>query len=123
MSLPIFMTCILCGGLCFVLVFLYLGQKQHQKWDAHISEAKKQLEDVGLIYNHSHRLIDKNDGLVKYLRVYELRYNPDKKKVFAHIYMVTRNGEIGEWYDDYTYLLKVNTQYIIEDCGEWDPKK
>lgn len=123
MTLPIFMTCILCGGLCFCLIFLYLGQKQHQKWDVHISEAKKQLEDVGLIYNHSYRLINKKNGIVKYIRVYDLRYNPDKKNVFAHAYCVSKNGEIGEWYDVYLYLLDVNKNYEIEDCGEWNPKK
>ena len=39
----------------------------------------------------------------------------------VHAYIVTKNGEIGTWYDDYNYLLEIPERWNIEDCGEWNP--
>lgn len=104
-------------------VFGYFSYRQHIKWNTYISGARTELENAGLKYNHSYRLVSKLTGSVAYIRIYSIKYSPDNKQVMVHAYMVSKNGEIGEWYDDCKYLLEIPERWNIEDCGEWNPKK
>lgn len=106
-----------------IFLCLYFGNKQHKEWNNYINDAKNKLENLGFTYNHSYKLIHKKNESILYLRIFELKYCPNKKKVYAHVYMTTKNGEIGTWYDDFNYLLDINKKWNIIDCGEWNPDK
>lgn len=108
---------------CIVMsVFGYLTHKQHVKWNTYISEAKTKLENAGFKFNHFYRLVSKLTDTIAYIRIYEIKYSPDKNKVMVHACMVSKNGEIGTWYDDCNYLLEIPERWNIEDCGEWNPE-
>lgn len=100
---------------------LYFDNKQHKEWSNYINDAKSKLENSGLKYNHSYKLIHKKTESISYLRIFEFKYRPDKKKVYAHVYMVDKSGEIGIWYDDFNHLIGINERWNIIDCGEWNP--
>ena len=113
---------VICVITCLVIcVFEYFSHKQHVKWNTYISEAKTKLENAGFKFNHSYRLVSKLTDTIEYIRIYEIKYSPDKNKVMVHAYIVSKNGEIGTWYDDYNYLLEIPERWNIEDCGEWNP--
>ena len=113
---------VICVITCIVMiVFEYFLHKQHVKWNTYISEAKTKLENAGFKFNHSYRLVNKLTDTIEYIRIYGIKYSPDKNKVMVHAYIVTKNGEIGTWYDDYNYLLEIPERWNIEDCGEWNP--
>ena len=113
---------VICVITCIVMiVFEYFLHKQHVKWNTYISEAKTKLENAGFKFNHSYRLVNKLTDTIEYIRIYGIKYSPDKNKVMVHAYIVTKNGEIGTWYDDYNYLLEIPERWNIEDCGEWSP--
>lgn len=118
----ILFLCILALAPCIVIgTCLFFGNKQHEKWKKYINDAKSKLENSGLKCNHSYKLIHKENESISYLRIFELKYCPDKKKVYAHAYMVSKSGEIGTWYDDFNYLIGINKRWNIIDCGEWNP--
>lgn len=113
---------VICVIICIVMiVFEYFSHKQHVKWNTYISEAKTKLENAGFKFNHSYRLVNKLTDTIEYIRIYGIKYSPDKNKVMVNAYIVTKNGEIGTWYDDYNYLLEIPERWNIEDCGEWNP--
>ena len=114
---------VICVITCIVMiVFEYFLHKQHVKWNTYISEAKTKLENAGFKFNHSYRLVNKLTDTIEYIRIYGIKYSPDKNKVMVHAYIVSKNGEIGTWYDDYNYLLEIPERWNIEDCGEWNPE-
>lgn len=99
----------------------YFKSKTAKKWNKIISDVKKELEDAGFIYNHSYQLVNKEDNTkIRFLRIFELKYNPNTEKVYAHCYMTTKDNEIGTWYDDYKYLVDIPTRWNITDNGEWN---
>lgn len=100
----------------------YSRNKQLKKWYKLVYDAKEQLENAGLKFNHSYQLIHKNDGNIRFLRIFELKYNHPTEKVYAHVYMTTKDGEIGTWYDDYTYVLDIPNKWELKDNGEWNPE-
>lgn len=102
-----------------ICILEYCKAKQAKKWNKFISDAKEQLADAGLVFNHSYEL--RHDDKIRFLRIFELKYNPESKKIYAHVYMTTKSGEIGTWYDDYTYLLDIHERWNLTDTGEWDP--
>lgn len=113
---------VICVIVCIVMsVFEYFSHKQHVKCNTYISEAKTKLENAGFKFNHSYRLVNKLTDTIEYIRIYGIKYSPDKNKVMVNAYIVTKNGEIGTWYDDYNYLLEIPERWNIEDCGEWNP--
>lgn len=116
----VILAVILCTVSTVMSVFGYLSHKQHVKWNTYISDAKTKLENAGLKFNHSYRLVNKLTDAIVYIRIYGIKYSPDKNKVMVHAYMLTRSGEIGTWYDDYKYLLEIPEKWNIEDCGEWN---
>ena len=109
-------------AVCLILVFEHFRQKQNKTWSQYINTAKTELETIGFIYNHSYQLVSKkDDGKIRFLRIFGLKYNPNDKKVYAHCYMTDKNGEIGTWYDDYKYLLDIPDRWNLTDNGEWNP--
>lgn len=104
-----------------ICILEYFKSKQAKRWNKIISDAKKELEDSGFVFNHSYELTNKENSAIGFIRIYELKYNPNTKKVYAHVYMTTKDGEIGTWYDEYTYLLDINTRWNLKDNGEWNP--
>lgn len=104
-----------------LLCIEYFRHKQSVEWNTYINEAKEALEKAGFIFNHSYRLTHKETGKTSYIRIFAIKYSPDKKKVMVHAYMLTKDGEIGTWYDDCNYLLDIYKRWNIEDCGEWNP--
>lgn len=101
----------------------YFSNKQYKERIEYINDAKNKLEKSGLKYNHSYKLIHKKNERISYLRIFGLKYCPDKKKVYANVYMTNKNGEIGTWYDDFNYLIDIDKRWNIIDCGEWNPNK
>ena len=109
------------GVVALICILEYFRAKQAKKWNKIISGAQKELEDAGFIFNHSYELIKKDTWQIRFLRIFELKYNPNTKKVYAHCYMTDKNGEIGTWYDDYKYLLDIPNRWNLTDNGEWNP--
>lgn len=107
--------------MCIIILYVYLISRQNIRYTQYINDAKTKLKLAGFIYNHSYRLVHKTKNKIAYIRIFSLKYSPDNKKVMAHAYMVTKNGEIGEWYDEYMHLLEIKNKWNIEDCGEWNP--
>lgn len=121
--LDILFLCIIILAPCILIsTCLYFSNKQHKEWSNYINDAKSKLENSGLKFNHSYRLIHKEKDTILYLRIFGLKYCPDKKKVYVTCYMTTKDGEIGTWYDDYKYLLEIPTRWNLTDNGEWNPK-
>lgn len=115
------LTCILVAIVIVTLVSIECFiHKQQNKWNVYISDAKTKLKNAGLRFNHSYRLRNKTTNTVAYIRIFEIRYSPNKNKVMIHAYLVSKNGEIGTWYDEYNYLLEIPKKWDIEDCGEWN---
>ena len=99
---------ILCG-----VISLRLRKKEIEK----MNEAKLKLEENALIkFNHSYRLINEKDKSIRYIRVFSIILD---KEVKAKCFFITKNGEIGTWYDNIEFLYVIKDNYDIEDCGEW----
>ena len=100
---------ILCG-----IYMLRLNSKEIDK----LNEAKLKLEEnTGIKFNHSYRLIRKNDKSIRYIRVFSIY--PLNKEIKVKCFLTTTEGEIGIWFDKIELLYKIKDNYDLEDCGEW----
>lgn len=110
-------------GVCSVIafsVYSILYTRNSLKYtNRMIDFAKNDLEKAGFLYNHSYKIINKLDSRIQYLRIFDLKYNTNTKSVCAWVYITTKKGEIGEWYDDVKYIIDIPNKWTLEDCGEW----
>lgn len=100
----------LCG-----IYMLRLNSKEIDK----LNEAKLKLEEnTGIKFNHSYRLIHKNDKSIRYIRVFSIY--PLNKEIKVKCFLTTTKGEIGIWFDKIELLYKIKDNYDLEDCGKWN---
>ena len=84
-----------------------------------LNELKNKLEETYRIkFNHSYKLINKNDKSIRYLRVFSIYVFG--KEVKAKCYLTTKGGEIGVWDDKIEFLYTIKDNYELEDCGKWN---
>lgn len=103
----------------FCVIFIYITIKSMNSNQNKFSNALRELEEHGIKFNHSYKIINKEDNsIVRYFRLYGMKI-VDNVVCGQVLYVTKDTEEIGTWCDDYKYLFAINEKNQMIDCGKW----